>query len=262
MSTVDKALNLLAFFSVQVPERGLSELARDAGLEKATALRLLAALVRADLLEQDPGSRRYRLGPGVLRLARVREATVPVAAIVQPVLDRLAAETGETAHAALAAGPTLVTVGIAAGTRATRVVLDPAEALPYHATASGLAFLAFAAPEVAERVLASGGFARHTRATPADRAAVAPLVAEARARGWAIADQTYEDDVVGIAAPLLGPSGRATGAIAVATPASRMTEEARERTVAAVLRAAAEVTRGLGGAVEPAPAAAQGGHAA
>ena len=68
MTTVDKALNLLGFFSLSRPEWGLSDLARNAALDKATALRLLRSMQRHELIEQDPETRRFRLGKAFLTL--------------------------------------------------------------------------------------------------------------------------------------------------------------------------------------------------
>ena len=89
MRTVDKAIELLGLFSEREPEIGLSEISRRAKFDKATSRRLLLALAKHGMVEQNPDDRRYRIGPGVLRLARVREATMPLAAIVQPVPDSL-----------------------------------------------------------------------------------------------------------------------------------------------------------------------------
>ncbi|WP_292300165.1 helix-turn-helix domain-containing protein, partial [Mesorhizobium sp.] len=57
-----KAVSLLELFTLQESEIGLSDLARRAGLDKATARRLLMALAAHRLIEQEPHSRRYRLG--------------------------------------------------------------------------------------------------------------------------------------------------------------------------------------------------------
>ncbi|MEC7141747.1 MAG: helix-turn-helix domain-containing protein, partial [Pseudomonadota bacterium] len=62
MTTVDKALSLLEYFSDLRPEIGLSEFARLSGFDKSAALRMLGALVRAGFVEQDAQSRKYRLG--------------------------------------------------------------------------------------------------------------------------------------------------------------------------------------------------------
>jgi DNA-binding IclR family transcriptional regulator len=246
MRTVEKALRLLDLFDERHPELGLSDLARRAGLDKATAHRMLGDLAAAGLAEQNPATRGWRLGAGVLRLAQVREATHPVAAVLGPILARLAAETGETAHASLRAGRDLATVGVAESARAARVIIEPGLPLPLHATASGLAYLAFARPEARAEALARP-LAAHTPATPATAAALAEALDLVRARGYAVADQTFEAEVIGMAFPLIGPDGFATGALAVATPASRFDAALAETIRTALARAADAASLGLGG---------------
>lgn len=248
MRTVEKALRLLDLFTETRPALGLSEAARLAGIDKATVLRMLHDLAAAGLVEQDAGSRDWRLGAGLLRLARLREAAFPVTSVLNPILARLADETGETAHASLRAGRDLGTVGVVESTRSNRVYVEPGLILPLHATASGIAYAAFARPEVLKGLMARD-LAAHTAATPVTPDALRAAVEAARARGWAMADQTLESEVCGIALPLFGPDGWAVGALAVATPAARMTPETRARILAALAPAARAATEGLGGRV-------------
>lgn len=147
LQTVDKALNLLNHFSAETPEFGLSELARTAGMDKATTLRILNSFAAHGFVEQDIATKKFRLGPAVLRIARIRKSTAPLTTVIQPILNRLAAETGETAHASLPDGNELATMAIAVPSRSTRVFVDPAQRLPFHATASGIIFLACVEPE-------------------------------------------------------------------------------------------------------------------
>lgn len=251
MKTVDKALSLLDYFTVEAPEHGLSDMARSAGLEKATTLRLLNSLAAHGIVEQHPVSKKYRLGKSLLRLARVREASFPVLSIIQPVLERLAAATGETAHASLANGPALISVGIAEPQRSTRAVVDPSEVLPYHATASGLVFLAYAEPEDIERIVARDEFSRHTDHTITSADALLREVETTRARGYAISERSFESEITGIAAPIFDWSGKPHGAISVASVASRLDDKARHLIAGEVIKAAIEVTRAMG--AEPHP---------
>ena len=99
MSTIAKAMELLDFFSLERPEIGLSDFHRLAGRDKATTFRHLTALESAGLLEQNPTTRAYRIGPAVLRLAHMREITLPRRAGLRIALPRLAEVTGETGHA-------------------------------------------------------------------------------------------------------------------------------------------------------------------
>ncbi|WP_323037886.1 IclR family transcriptional regulator [Pararhodobacter sp.] len=250
MRTVEKALRLLEHFESQHPEFGLSDLARVSGIDKATVLRMLTDLSSIGLVEQDPQSRHWRLGAGLLRLARLREAAFPVTRILTPILNALALETGETAHASLLSGDDLGTVGVAESQRTNRVHLEPGLILPLHATASGLAYTAYARPDQRAQVL-NRALGRVTKSTPDSRDALATAIAQTRTRGYAIANQTFEDEVYGLAMPLFGPDGFAIGALAVASPASRITPEIEAQIVAALTPAALKATRDLGGRIPP-----------
>ncbi|QYZ69353.1 IclR family transcriptional regulator [Neotabrizicola shimadae] len=247
-STVAKALTLLDHFSEEVPELGLSDLARRAGLEKATVHRMLSVMADAGLVEQRGTSRLYRLGPGVLRLARVREKVFPMSAALQPALQALVAETGETAHASLISGRALATIEVIESARASRVSLVAGQILPFHSTASGHAALAFAAPELRERVLGSA-LAAITPHTITDAGALRAQLAAVRQGGFAVCDQGNEEDVHGIAVPVFHGDGLAAGAIAVATPAHRMTEDLRRQIIVVLFREGAKATFAAGGAM-------------
>ena len=154
MGTVSKALELLNLFTRQRPLIGLSDLARLAELNKATCYRLVTELCDFGLVEQVGSAREYRLGPAVLRLAALREAQVPTREAAMPVLQALAQKTGETAHLSMLMGGALHTLGFAyATTHMTRVTMEDAEVLPFHATSSGLVVLAFQPEAFREAVL-------------------------------------------------------------------------------------------------------------
>ena len=248
MRTVEKALKILGHFDETRPSIGLSALARLTGIDKATVLRMLQDLAVAGLVEQDPVTREWQLGAGILRLARLREAAFPTAGVINPILARLAAQTGETAHASLRAGSDLGTIGVVESARSNRVYIEPGLVLPLHATASGLAYSAFARPALRAELLARPLVA-HTAATPTDHTALAARLDDVRTRGYACADQTFEPEVHGIAMPLFGADGFACGALAVATPASRLDAALRARILAALTDAVHEATHSMGGRV-------------
>lgn len=245
-STVIKALGLLEFFSEDQPELGLSELARKSGLDKAAVHRMMGSMAESGLVEQQADSRLYRLGAGVLRLARVRETAFPIVSVVQPMLEELSAETGETAHASLISGRALANIATCESKKGSRVSLVAGEVLPFHSTASGLAALAHADEALVKRVLAAPKVAR-TRFTETDADAIRTRIQEVREAGYSEADQTNEEDVHGLAAPLFDRTGTACGAVSVSTPSHRVTEGQRQLSLHAVLRVAGAMTLGLGG---------------
>jgi DNA-binding IclR family transcriptional regulator len=245
-STVAKALAILDHFSEEEPEIGLSDLARRSGIDKATVHRMLSVMADAGLVEQRGSARLYRLGASVLRLARVRETSFPVSSIYQAAIDVLSDETGETAHASLVSGRALATIGISETTRGSRVSLIAGEILPFHSTASGLSALAYGPAELKDRLLSTPLEAR-TSLTVTDPVELQQVLGHVREAGFSESDQGNEDDVYGIAAPVFDTEGLATGAVAVATPAHRMTADLRRQIIVALLREAEKVTVGTGG---------------
>ncbi|MFK7964451.1 MAG: IclR family transcriptional regulator [Burkholderiaceae bacterium] len=246
MLTIDKAIRLLDYFDESRPEIGLSEMSRISGLDKATTHRVLACLAGHGLLEQHPVSRAYRLGVGLLRLARIREATFPVGEVIEPLLALLTAQTDETSHLSLLTGSSLSTIGISESPRSNRVFIEPGLRLPFDTTASGLAVLAASTDhEIGKLLSASRRGAESGQSTLPK-----PLrdkIRQTRERGYAIADQTFEDEVYGVAVALWGADTKASGAVAVATPISRMNDKKHAVIVGALNEAAANIMRALGG---------------
>lgn len=245
MGTVGKALDLLDLFTRSSPLLGLSQLARASGLNKATCHRLLTELESRDLLEQVGPAREYRLGPAVLRLSALREAAVPTRDAAMPTLRRLAEATGETAHLSHLIAGKLQTLAFAYASRGgVKVMMEDADILPFHATASGAAVLAFGADP--ETLIA---------ASP-DPDAVRTRIAATRAKGYAETVSTFEKDVHSLAVPLFDASGICTGALAVAAAAPRMTPALHATITRELTLAAQEITH-LWGGQPPDPGAAR-----
>ncbi len=247
MGTTAKALSLLDLFTPARPSAGLSDVARLSGLNKATCYRLLTELAAMGLVEQAGPAREYRIGPAVLRLAALREAAVPTREAALPVLTRMAEATGETAHLShLVAGRLTTRAFVYSRAHATKVMMEDADILPFHATASGLSVLAFLPDALRDSILRHP-LAQYAQRTPTDPAEVLAQLDGVRRAGLAEVASAFEADVHGIAAPLFGPVGDVIGATAIATPASRMTPVLHARISREVARGAAEITAAWGG---------------
>ncbi len=247
MGTTAKALSLLDHFSRARPAIGLSELARLAGHSKATCYRLMGELIDHGLAEQVPGGTDYRIGPAVLRLASLREAAVPMRDAALPVVQRLAVAVGETAHVSHLVAGRLVTLAFAYGAPSgMQVLMEDADVLPFHATSSGQAVLAFLPHARVDAILA-GPLGAATPATLRDPDVVRARIAATRARGWASTEDTFESDVSSLAVPLFDAAGQVLGAMAVAAPSTRMKQAARGPILRRLVAAAAEVMGAWGG---------------
>ena len=249
MGTVSKALELLDYFTRTRSLIGLSELARLADLNKATCFRLLTELAENGFVEQIGSGREYRLGPTVLRLAALREAHVPTREAAMPVLQALAQKTGETAHLSMLMADSLRTLAYAySAAHVTKVTMEDAETLPFHATSSGLAVLAFQTEPFRNAILARP-FAQLTGTTDTSPVRLSSRISEARGLGYAESRGSFQADVHSMAVPLFDAMGRCSGALAVAAPASRMTEPQRRLIRYALIQAGTEITTIWGGSL-------------
>ncbi|NGQ90476.1 IclR family transcriptional regulator [Rhodobacter sp. HX-7-19] len=251
MGTVGKALDLLDLFTRQRAQVGLSEIARLSGLNKATCHRLLTEMESRGLVEQVGAAREYRLGPAVLRLAALRETAVPTRDAAMPVLQALARATGETAHLSLREGDRLVTIAFAySPAHATKVMMEDADILPWHATSSGQAVLAFL-PEDQREALLGRPLPRLTAATETDPDRLRARLAEVRALGCAETAGTFESDAQSLAVPLFARGDAVVGALGVAVPVSRMSPDLHAVIRREVTAAATEIATLWGGQVPP-----------
>lgn len=256
MGTITKALDLLTHFSAARAEIGLSQFVRLSGRDKATVHRHLTELEQNGFLEQNPASRAYRLGPALLRLAAVREAALPTRDLLRPIVADLAEKVGELAHASLLQADGLSSLCHAdPRLHGTQVHFDEAEILPFHATASGLAVLAFAGPELAERVL-SEPLAPVTERTIVEPSHLLQVIEEVRRLGFSQLMGTFDEEVASQAAPVFGPENRVIGALAVAVPTVRASRDRLQEITFDLCRAARAASRSLGGTSPTLPIAA------
>lgn len=247
MGTASKALSLLNLFSRRTPELGLSDIARKSGLNKATAYRLLTELTAHGFVEQTGMSREYRLGPAFLRLAALREHNVPMKEMAMSVLSEVARKTGETAHMSLLQGDVLAMLAYSySDAHGTSVHMEDADTLTFHGTSSGLAVLAFCSEEQRTRILSSK-LEKRTSQTIVDPDQIRDLLPDIRKTGISVAVGGFEEDVFSHATPIFDANTECIGALAIAAPVARMTDDLRTLIRHEVLTHGRRLTRLLGG---------------
>src|SRR3989441_13336608 len=93
--SVERAISILDLLA-QGGWRAGAEVARELGVHRSTALRLLGTLERHALVERDPRTAKYRLGRRLPQLARVVSGELDLRHVARPVCEALAASSGAT----------------------------------------------------------------------------------------------------------------------------------------------------------------------
>lgn len=216
---------------------GVTEVAERARLPKSTAARLLSSLSREGAVEQVPGDTRYRLGP---RIATLAEGVVPVRSLVataRPILEELAATTGETTGLSVAEGFVVHYVDQVGTSHQVQVRDWTGTRVPMHAVSSGLVFLAQLPAASLEAYLAREleAFTPRTLTAPS---ALRERLAEVRADGYAWVHEEFAEGLSSVAAAVADGSGSIAAAVHVHGPAYRF-PTGREQEIGEIVLAGA-----------------------
>jgi DNA-binding IclR family transcriptional regulator len=240
-SVTGRTLALLAAFSPDAPELTLSELARRAGVSLPTAHRRAAELLAWGALERTPDGR-YHIGLRLWEVASLAPRGLRLREASMPFLEDLYEITRENVQLAVREGVELVFVERIAGRAAVTVLTRVGGRFALHATGVGLVLLAHAPSALQEQVLGSR-LDRYTEKTITDPGAIRPLLANVRARGYAVSDGQVTLDALSVAAPITDPTGAVVAAVSLVVHA----DGADPAALAPVVRAAARgISRALG----------------
>lgn len=142
--SLERGLAILSAFTSARPLLGVSELAREIGLTRSTTHRYVATL---GYLQQDPVTRRSRLGSRVLNLGFSAVNSMELRELSAPHLQALSDETGYTVNMAILDGADIVYIercrSARAGQREIDLNLHVGSRLPAYCTSMGKAILAF-----------------------------------------------------------------------------------------------------------------------
>lgn len=236
IQSVARGLKIMEMLAASTDTVSVTELADALGIDKSSASRLVQTLANHGYAEQDPQSRRYRLGPQVVRLSRSLLTRMPLRNEADPFLHNLVNRTGECAHLAILAQNQALYIDQVESPASLRVTTGVGTLAPLHCTALGKSLLAFSAEAVFPSEMPA-----FTPRTITDVETLRHHLEQVRQQGYAVDDEEYDFGVRCVAAPVFDYRGKAVGAIGVSGPAGRMTLQ-RVAEFAAVV---AEVSRDL-----------------
>jgi DNA-binding IclR family transcriptional regulator len=244
VQSVDRAVAILEILA-RDGEAGVTEVARELGVHKSTASRLLAALCRRELVAQDAARGKFRLGIGIVRLAGAARRTLDLVQESRPVCRALAQQVGETVNLAILSGREVLYLDQTAGPAALSPHNWAGKRVPLHATSDGKVLLAY----LPEAELASSlvpPLARFTERTITAPDEFSQVLAEVRRRGFATAVDELEAGLTAIAAPVRNAEGDVAASISASGPSFRIPAGRVPAIAESVRHGAAEISRRLG----------------
>jgi DNA-binding IclR family transcriptional regulator len=230
-------------------ELGATAVAREVGIAKSTASRMLSMLASRGLLERDTRGR-YRLGLRMFEYGQLVVDRLNVHELAVPVLAALRDRIGQTVQLGVPVGAEVVYLDRfeRGGLVSQRFHASAWRRVPAHSSSSGRAIAAFN-PLVA-RVIFAAGLERRTHYTVVDPRRLGEILVEVRRRGWAATEEEFELGLSSVAAPIFverDGERQAVAAVSVAGPSPRVVGGREGATAGEVQLAARRISEALAG---------------
>jgi len=244
VESLDRGLRLLQAFGERSSPMTLSEIAALAGLPRATARRILFTLAHGGYVSSDGKS--FAPTPHVLTLAGAYLRSNQIVAVLQPVLDEIAAAAQEISSLAVLDGDDVVFIARGSPTRMFSGGVDIGYRLPAFCTAVGRAMLGrLGDAELKVRLSAMKREALTPQTLTDPRRLLAAIIAD-RARGFSLVDREAEPHFRSIAVPVKRYDDTIAAAINIGAHVDRIsTDEMTKRFLPLLREHAAQVTQKL-----------------
>lgn len=247
---LERSFKVLEHLSSHPEGRALSALSAELEMPLSATHRLLSELVRCGYVRQDQSHGDYMLTIKLVSLGLSFLSNSGIVDVAQPLLDRLAVESGELVRLAVVDGDELTFVAKAQGaTRGLRYDPDMGLSVNLSCSSAGHAWLSTMTDEQALQLVAKQGFGQ-----PEDFGPKAPTTMKAllvflratRKRGFSMINEVFSPAMTAMAAPVRGAHGGVIGVITIAGPLVRLTEERMLALGPQLLAAADDVARASG----------------
>jgi len=245
-NTLRKGLEILLAISAEGTENGLSikEMAGRTGFPPSTTHRLLQTFKEFGVVEQDPGTKNYRLGPQLLKMGLQVKGMLDLRKAALPVLKELTARTGEDSYLTVAQGRMGVFLERVEGSHPVKVIELVGKEMPLHSGAARKALLSFMEEEFIRAYLAEitarGEFKNVSPRLLAEE------IAGIREQGYAVSYGDYLDYGIGIAAPVYDFSGAVRASLGIIGLKNRFNGDRLPVLIQEVKNAAACLSRKMG----------------
>ncbi|MGH8135417.1 MAG: IclR family transcriptional regulator [Steroidobacteraceae bacterium] len=224
---------------------GISELALAVGMPKPRIYRHLRTLLSRGYVSQQPQGDKYRL---TLRLSHIACAIAEQtefqveARLVMPALRERA---GQSVAIGQIEDDGVRVIDILPHRSAVEISSRPGTLFDFHCTAQGKVALAFGPPGLWQK-LQRAPLRRWTDATITDLDRLKAEIDRVRKRGWAVAPGEIMGGINALAAPIFDSGGALAGTIGILGSIHNLAPRPAPGLLAAVLDAAAELSRRLG----------------
>lgn len=219
LEALARGLRVMQAFNRDRRQMTLSDIARLVDLPRASVRRTLHTLVHLGFAETD--GRAFRLSPRVLTLASAYLTSNSISDILQPAVERVAADVGEACSAAVLDGDDVIMIAHASPNRVNNLSAQIGFRLPAVSSSLGRVLLAALDDRELDRLLRRTEPRKLTTMTVVDRNQLRRAIRQAREDGYSLVDQEVELGFCSISVPLRRLDGRIIASLNIGSHSNR-----------------------------------------
>ena len=245
VKSADRVVDILELLAEDPQGLAVSQISARLGIARSSAHSLVHTLLgRGYLTQVDGASKRVRLGARLIQLGLNVSDRVELRSAARPALERLVADTDETALLVVPdRGELLYVDKVLSDSSGVRTDPRMSARRPLHCTSLGKALLAALDSGSVRAILARVGTPPVTRFTITDPDALLADLEQTRRRGYSVDQQEALLGVCCVGAPIRDHASRPVGSISLSTIGEFFQPE---RTGPAVAAAAIEISHAMG----------------
>lgn len=243
--SIERAIQILDSFDKDHPYWGLTEIAQEVGLHKATTHRIMTTLVNYNYLEKTSDGLKYKLGPRLASLGYSVIQRFDVRRAALRYMEKIVQEFNEACDLSIFDGREILYLEVLQSNHSLTISAATGMRLPAHCTASGKVFLAFLPEENFQRFIQQP-LRKLTEKTITDPQILKNKLSEIREAGYAIDDEEMELGIKAIAAPIFDQNGEIIASISIPGPTSRILDEKIPEFAFALKQTSQNISRSLG----------------
>jgi DNA-binding IclR family transcriptional regulator len=229
--TVVKCFSLLECLAAREAGLGTRELARQLDMNVTTVHNLASTLVRKGYLEQDPVTKKFRIGTRFLLLGQHARLYESLTRTARPMVSDLATKLDESVLLAMLDRGRAVNIAYIPSSQALRVQEPEVLGELAYSTAVGKLMLSTMNDEELTKYLQENPPKRHTARTLTDPAEIRKEVVLVRSRGYSETRDELAEGGSALAVPIVDPEKRIIAALGASAPTIRLKGQERKRTL-------------------------------
>jgi IclR family acetate operon transcriptional repressor len=251
IQSLDRGLSILEAVARSTNPVPLGVLTALLGIDRSSVFRLATTLKRRGFLANPNSRKDYILGPSIWRLSRKYDWSNVLVTFSHEHLKALADKTGETAHLAVKEGRSALFIDHHSPTNHIIVVSgQTGELVPLHCTAHGKALLSECGLPELKAIFGASTLQARTPHTIVSLPQLAKSCADAKAAGFVIDNQEFQEEIRCLAAPIRDRDGVIVASLGISAPAARLPQERISAAARLVSAAAKEISGILSAEVE------------